>query len=59
MPTQTMKKAAIFGERQAGVVDAPMPRAKENWALVKIHSAPMCTEFKAFVDGRVSAFNGH
>jgi L-iditol 2-dehydrogenase len=54
-----MKKAAIFGERQAGVVDAPMPQAKENWALVKIHSGPVCTEYKAFVDGRVSAFHGH
>ncbi len=54
-----MQKAAIFGPRQAGLVEAPMPEAKENWALVKIHSAPMCTEYKAFVDGRVSSAHGH
>ncbi len=54
-----MQQAAIFGPRQAGLVEAPMPEAKENWALVKIHSAPMCTEYKAFVDGRVSSAHGH
>lgn len=54
-----MQQAAIFGPRQAGLVDAPMPAAKENWALVKIHSAPMCTEYKAFVDGKVSSVHGH
>jgi len=59
MSTQTMKKAAIFGERQAGIVDAPMPKARENWVLVKIHSAPMCTEYKAFLGGSISAFHGH
>ena len=54
-----MKKAVILGERQAGLVDAPDPRPIENWALVKVHAAPMCTEYKAFVHGDKADFLGH
>jgi threonine dehydrogenase-like Zn-dependent dehydrogenase len=54
-----MKKAVITGERQAEVVDAPDPRPKENWALVKVHAAPMCTEYKAWTAGREARFLGH
>lgn len=54
-----MKKAAILGERQAGLVDAPDPKPKDSWALVKVHAAPMCTEYKAFVAGHKSQFLGH
>ncbi|MFQ6130719.1 MAG: zinc-binding dehydrogenase [Armatimonadota bacterium] len=54
-----MKKAVITGERQAAVVDAPDPKPKEDWALVKVHVAPMCTEYKGFVAGRKSEFLGH
>jgi L-iditol 2-dehydrogenase len=54
-----MKRAVIFGERQAGLVDAPDPRPKENWALVKVHVTPMCTEYKAFKAGGKAEFLGH
>jgi len=54
-----MKKVVITGERQAEWVDAPTPHAVEDWALVKIHAAPMCTEYKAFVAGHKTAFLGH
>jgi len=54
-----VKKAAILGERQAGLVDAADPRPKEHWALVKVHAAPMCTEYKMFVAGHKSEFLGH
>ncbi len=54
-----MKKAAILGERRGGVVEAPDPKPKENWALVKIRAVPMCTEYKTFVAGREGAFLGH
>jgi L-iditol 2-dehydrogenase len=54
-----MKKAVIHGERKAGWVDAMVPKAKENWALVKVHATPMCTEYKTFVSGREAAFLGH
>ena len=54
-----MKKAAILGERSAGVIDAPDPQPIEDWALVKVHAAPMCTEYKSFVSGQPSEFLGH
>ncbi|MHB0858734.1 MAG: zinc-dependent alcohol dehydrogenase [Anaerolineae bacterium] len=54
-----MKKAAILGERQAGLVDALEPQPKENWVVVKVHAAPMCAEYKGFVAGHKNAFLGH
>ena len=54
-----MKKAAVLGPRKGGVVDAPDPRAGENWVVVKIHSAPMCTEFKTYLSGGEAPYLGH
>ena len=54
-----MKKAVITGERQGGVVDAPNPRPRDNWVLVKVHTVPMCTEYKAYVAGKRSEYLGH
>lgn len=54
-----MKTAAVFGPKQGGVVDAPNPTAGENWVVVKIHTAPMCTEFKTYVSGREAPYLGH
>jgi threonine dehydrogenase-like Zn-dependent dehydrogenase len=54
-----VKKAVIVGERQARLVDVPDPRAKGEWAVVKIQAAPMCTEFKAFVKGAPTEQLGH
>jgi len=54
-----VKKAVILGERQATCVDVPDPRAKEDWVVVKVHAAPMCTEYKAFVGGHPAEFLGH
>jgi len=54
-----MKKAVILGERRAALVDVPDPQPKEDWVLVKVHAAPMCTEYKAFAAGEKSEFLGH
>lgn len=54
-----MKVAAIFGERKGGVVDVADPVPKENWVLVKVHAAPMCTEYKGFIGGRETNTLGH
>ncbi len=54
-----MEKAVILGQRQAGLVEVPDPQPKENWVLVKVHAAPMCTEYKLWLAGRESAFLGH
>jgi len=54
-----MKKAVILGEQKAGLVEVPDPQPKEDWALVKVHAAPMCTEYKMFVGGYKAEFLGH
>ena len=54
-----MKKAVILGERSAGLVDVPDPRPKENWVVVKVHAAPMCTEYKMWLGGQQADFLGH
>jgi L-iditol 2-dehydrogenase len=54
-----MKKVVITGERSVSLVDVPDPRPKENWALVKVLVAPMCTEYKMYRDGRPAEFLGH
>jgi len=54
-----MQKAAITGIRQARLVEAPTPSAKENWALVQVHASPMCTEYKAFLSGQKTEYLGH
>lgn len=54
-----MKKAVIVGERKAQLVDVPAPEPIEDWAVVKIHAAPMCTEYKSFAAGQKSDFLGH
>lgn len=54
-----MKKVVIEGERKAAIVDAPQPRAKDNWAVVKVHVAPMCTEYKLWKRGAPQAALGH
>ena len=54
-----MKKAVILGERKAGLIEVPDPQPVEDWVLVKVHAAPMCTEYKAFLSGRRTDFLGH
>ena len=54
-----MKKAVIAAERQAVLVDVPDPRPKEDWAVVKVHVAPMCTEYKSFLAGHRQDQLGH
>ncbi len=54
-----MKTAAVFGPEQGGVVDAPDPTAGENWVVVRIHTAPMCTEFKVYLNGYDAPYLGH
>ena len=54
-----MKKAVIMGPRQAALKEVQTPKAKENWAVVKVHAAPMCTEYKTFLSGGPAEFLGH
>jgi threonine dehydrogenase-like Zn-dependent dehydrogenase len=54
-----MKQAAITGERTAGLIEKEKPTAKGDWAVVKIHVAPMCAEYKQFVNGKPADCLGH
>jgi L-iditol 2-dehydrogenase len=54
-----VKQAAILGERQGGVVEVADPQPQGDWVVVKVLSAPLCTEYKAFVTGRQSEYLGH
>ena len=54
-----MRKIVIAGERKAEVVDVPTPRPKDDWVLMKIHAAPMCTEYKLFLSGQKNEYLGH
>lgn len=54
-----MLKAVITGPHRAELREVPTPRPIENWALVKVHAAPMCAEYKSFVAGHPVEFLGH
>ena len=54
-----MKKVIISGIRQAEWVDVHTPTPVKDWALVKITTTPMCTEYKAFQSGIPTHFLGH
>lgn len=54
-----MLKATILGQRRAGLVETSTPEPSEDWALVKVHAAPMCAEYKEFVSGSVPSVMGH
>ena len=54
-----MKKAAVLGEKRAGLVEAPVPQIPADSALIKVHIAPMCAEYKGFLDGNISSCLGH
>lgn len=54
-----MLKAVISGERRAALADVPDPVARGDWALVKVHVAPMCTEYKSFLSGADAKHLGH
>lgn len=54
-----MKQVAITGERQAVLVDRPELQPVDNWVVVKVHAAPMCTEYKRFLSGEPTDALGH
>jgi threonine dehydrogenase-like Zn-dependent dehydrogenase len=54
-----MKKAIITGERQAQLVEVPVPQPERDETLVKVHVTPTCTEYKAYLAGRPADYLGH
>jgi L-iditol 2-dehydrogenase len=54
-----MKQVFITGPKTAEIKEVPTPQAKDDWALVKIDVAPMCTEYKQYESGEVNHPLGH
>ncbi len=54
-----MKQITVTGKKKASLITVEAPRAKDNWALVKVQAAPMCTEYKAFAAGVNHPLWGH
>lgn len=54
-----MQKIIITGERRAELVEVPDPKAQSDWVVVKIETAPMCTEYKAYASGHKASQLGH
>lgn len=54
-----MKRVIVTGKQQSSIAESPEPKAKDNWVVVKVYSAPMCTEYKAFAEGRNHDYFGH
>jgi len=46
-----MKKVIIEATKTSKIIEVPMPKAVEDWVLIKIHAAAMCTEYKFYIDG--------
>lgn len=59
MGGQTLNTVRITGKRQCELVDVPDPRIREDFVLVKNHSAPMCTEYHMYEDGVLTDCIGH
>ena len=54
-----MKVAAVTGPGKAEVVEVPDPTVADNYCLVKITAAPMCTEFHGLAKGNPTHSMGH
>lgn len=54
-----MKKVAITGVRRAELIESPIPKRQADEVLIKVHVTPMCTEYKAFVEGHKLNSLGH
>ena len=54
-----MKIGTIKGPGKAELVEVSPPKAKNEYVVVKIHSAPMCTEYKDLREGIPSFCLGH
>lgn len=55
----TLQAGAPGGLSTVALVDAPTPQPKENWVVIKVLAAPMCTEYKAYKNGDAAGSLGH
>tara|TARA_B100000029_G_scaffold151839_1_gene146916 strand:- start:3640 stop:4659 length:1020 start_codon:yes stop_codon:yes gene_type:complete len=51
-----MKKVNIYQPSLVELTKVDIPKPINDWALVKIHSAPMCTEYKFYLEGKMPPY---
>lgn len=54
-----MKRVVLNGPRDCALVERPVPRAKDDFVVVKLKVIPMCTEYVDYRDGNVDEPMGH
>jgi len=54
-----MLSISIIGPDRCAILEVPDPAICKNYVRVKVHSAPMCTEFKSFASGELCDCLGH
>ena len=54
-----MKTVLIRSHSRVEIIEEEMPKAKEIFVVVKVHTSPMCTEFYHYRDGTESLCLGH
>jgi L-iditol 2-dehydrogenase len=54
-----MKTVIIRSDRRVELIEEEIPKAKGDFAIVKVHTSPMCTEFYHYRDGTMSVCLGH
>ena len=54
-----MKTAILRSGGKVEIIEQEMPKACENFVVVKVHTAPMCTEFYKYRDGKEDLCMGH
>ncbi|MDB4867985.1 MAG: hypothetical protein JWR03_2318 [Cohnella sp.] len=54
-----MKKAVVTGVMKVELQEFPIPQATGDLVVVKIHISPMCTEYKAYLEGEHRDCLGH
>jgi L-iditol 2-dehydrogenase len=59
MQKVTLQANATGDHSTVALAEVPSPQPKENWVVVKVLAAPMCTEYKAYRDGATARFLGH
>jgi len=57
--TKPMQVVEITGPRQVRLTEQPDPEPRGNLVAVKVTVAPMCTEYKGYREGWISACLGH
>ena len=54
-----MKTVIIKSNSHVEIIDEDIPKAIENFVVVKVYTSPMCTEFYHYKDGTESLCMGH